>query len=161
MPQQMIVNEWLLCAHPVFMTEYKRLIAEVEMLHNKNPENYKTKKSTKILAAIQKLILEEIPSDPSLPKYRQGDTLGEEHKHWFRAKFFQQYRLFFRFHKESKIIVFAWVNDEDTKRAYSSKTDAYEVFRKMLNKGNPPSDWDALLQEAKSIQTEFSSYHSE
>jgi hypothetical protein len=28
--------------------------------------------------------------------YRQGGTLGEEYKHWFRAKFLQQFSLFFR-----------------------------------------------------------------
>ena len=37
-----------------------------------------------------------------------------------RAKFFQQYRLFFRYHAQAKVIVFAWVNDEDTKQAYGS-----------------------------------------
>ena len=81
--------------------------------------------------------------------------MGEEHKHWFRAKFFQQYRLFFRFHKESKIIVFAWVNDEDTKRAYDSKTDAYRVFRRMLNKKRPPSDWNILLKAARKQDVRF------
>lgn len=75
--------------------------------------------------------------------------MGEQHKHWFRAKFFQQYRLFFRYHAASKIIVFAWVNDEDTKRAYESDDDAYRVFRKMLDRGNPPNDWDALVLAAK------------
>lgn len=138
-----------MCAHPIFLDQYERLIEEVEKLRAKSPKTYKSKNSTKRLAAIQKLVFEIIPNDPTLPEYRQGTTLGEEHKHWFRAKFFQQYRLFFRFHKESKIIVFAWVNDEDTKRAYNSKTDAYKIFKKMLENKRPPSDWDTLLKEAK------------
>ena len=125
--------------------QYASLIAEVEKLREKDPNNYKNKNSVKRLAAIQKLVFEIIPNDPTLPEYRLGTTLGEEHKHWFRAKFFQQYRLFFRFHKESKIIVFAWVNDEDTKRAYDSKTDAYKVFKKMLQNKRPPSDWETCL----------------
>jgi toxin YhaV len=37
-----------------------------------------------------------------------------------------------------KVIVLAWVNDEDTKRAYESSDDAYRVFRKMLETGQPP-----------------------
>ncbi|MGV8415804.1 type II toxin-antitoxin system YhaV family toxin, partial [Pseudomonas aeruginosa] len=89
------------------------------------------KSPTKRLAAILKLVYEDIPLDPTHPQYRQGGTLGEAHKHWFRAKFYQQYRLFFRFHEPSRTIIFAWVNDERTKRAYGSKTDAYHVFRKM------------------------------
>jgi hypothetical protein len=38
------------------------------------------------------------------------------------------------------VIVFAWVNDEDTKRAYESSDDAYRVFRKMLKSGHPPGN---------------------
>lgn len=152
---EIIVNGWLLYAHPVFLEQYQRLIEEVEKIRAKDPKNFKTKNATKKLAAIQKLVFEIIPSDPTLPEYRQGTTLGEENKHWFRAKFFQQYRLFFRFHRESKIIVYAWVNDEDTKRAYNSKTDAYKVFRKMLEKKRPPSDWSTLLNEAKNQGARF------
>jgi len=59
---------------------------------------------------------------------------------------------FFRFHQESRIIIYAWVNDEDTKRAYKSNDDAYRVFTKMLNSGHPPSDWDELLAEAHQLQ---------
>ena len=47
------------------------------------------------------------------------------------------------------MIVYAWVNDDDTKRAYESSDDAYRVFRKMLESGHPPDDWDQLLAEAR------------
>lgn len=152
---EMIINGWVLCAHPVFLEQYEDLIIEVEELKKKDPDNYKNKNSAKRLAAMQKLVFKIIPNDPTLPDYRLGTTLGEEHKHWFRAKFFQQYRLFFRFHKESKIIVYAWVNDEDTKRAYDSKTDAYKTFKKMLQKKCPPSDWEALLKEVRTNNARF------
>jgi toxin YhaV len=76
--------------------------------------------------------------------------LGNEYKHWFRAKFFQQYRLFFRYHQESKIIVFVWVNDDESKRAYNSKTDAYRIFKNMLENGYPPDNWHNLIAEITS-----------
>jgi toxin YhaV len=47
------------------------------------------------------------------------------------------------------VIVYAWVNDEHTKRAYESSDDAYRVFRKMLESGHPPDDWNMLLTEAR------------
>ena len=47
------------------------------------------------------------------------------------------------------MIVFAWVNDEDTQRAYESSQDAYRVFCKMLDSGHPPDDWAQLLTEAR------------
>ncbi len=93
-----------------------------------------------------KLICEIILQDPTLADYCLGTTLGDTHKHWLRAKFFQQYCLFFRYHSKSKVIVFAWVNDEGTKRKYNSKTDAYQRFKKMLNNGHPPDDWDKLVK---------------
>lgn len=142
-----MVNGWTLFAHPLFIEQTELLLNQVEKLHKKYPNNYKKKNATKRLAAIEKLVFDVIPQDPTLAEYRQGATLGSEHKHWFRAKFFQQYRLFFRFHLESKIIVYAWINDEKTKRAYNSKTDAYRVFQRMLNSGHPPSNWDELLKE--------------
>ena len=46
-------------------------------------------------------------------------------------------------------MVLAWVNDEDTKRAYESRDDAYRVFRRMLESVKPPDDWAALLAEAR------------
>ena len=74
---------------------------------------------------------------------------GDDHQHWFRAKFFQRYRLFFRYHAPGKVIVFAWVNDEDTKRAYESSDGAYRALRKMPERGHPPDDWSQLLVEAR------------
>lgn len=145
----LVVNGWTIFAHPLFLDQVETLATKVELLKQKDPVEYLTKNTTKRLAAITKLAFEVIPQDPGQPEYRQGNTLGDEHKHWFRAKFFQQYRLFFRYHAPSKVIVYAWVNDEGTKRAYESSDDAYRVFRKMLEGGHPPDDWNSLLAEAK------------
>jgi len=147
--QQLVINGWNIFAHPLFLEQFEELLNQVENLRQKYPEDYKKKNATKRLAAIVKLAFDVIPQDPTHSNYRQGNTLGDDYQHWFRAKFFQQYRLFFRYHQESKIIVFAWVNDENSKRAYESKTDAYRVFRKMLACGNPPDDWNDLLQDAE------------
>lgn len=145
----LVVNGWTIFGHPLFLDQVDRLIQHVTALKLKDPRGYKKKNATKRLAAVAKLAFEVIPQDPSRPEYRQGNTLGEDHKYWFRAKFFQQYRLFFRYHAPSKIIVLAWVNDENSKRSYESSDDAYRVFRDMLATGHPPDDWNALLAEAR------------
>lgn len=145
----MNIHGWTIFAHPLFLEQVESLIDEVERLRAKNPTEFQKKNATKRLAAIVRLAFELIPKDPTKSEYRQGASLGEAHKHWFRAKFFQQYRLFFRYHQSSRTIVLAWVNDEDSKRAYESSDDAYRVFRKMLESGHPPNDWNALLEEAK------------
>lgn len=148
----LVVNGWTIFSHPLFLAQIESLAQQVESLKQKDPVGYVTKNATKRLAAITKLAFDVIPQDPTRPEYRQGSTLGEGHKHWFRAKFFQQYRLFFRFHAPSKVIVYAWVNDDKTKRAYESSNDAYAVFRKMLENGHPPDGWEQLLAEC---QTSF------
>lgn len=143
-----VIHGWTVFLHPLFLNQLEALSRQVEALREKDPTGYVKKNATKRLAAIRKLAFDVIPQDPTRPEYRQGNTLGDEHKHWFRAKFFQQYRLFFRFHAPSRMIVFTWVNDESTKRAYESDDDAYRVFKKMLANGHPPNDWEQLLAEA-------------
>lgn len=144
-----VVNGWTLYAHPLFIEQYLNLKSQVEALREKDPKNYTKKNTAKRLAAIQRLAFELIPHDPTHADFRQGNALGDDNKHWLRAKFFQQYRLFFRYHLESKVIVFAWVNDEKNKRAYGSKTDAYRVFEIMVKSGHPPKEWDDLLKAAQ------------
>jgi toxin YhaV len=144
----MVIHGWTIFAHPLFLAQLEALAQQGESLKKKDPVGYVKKNASKRLAAITQLAFNVIPQNPARPEYRQGNTLGEERKHWFRAKFFQQYRLFFRYHAPSKVIVFAWVNDEGTQRAYGSSDDAYRVFRKMLESGQPPDDWNQLLGAA-------------
>ena len=132
-PGALLVNGWTLFAHPLFLDQLEAILTQVEAHQRKDPATYRQKNAAKRLAAIFKLVFEIIPQAPERPEYRQGNTLGEEHKHWFRAKFFQQYRLFFRYHAASKIIVYAWVNDESA----------------LLAETNPENPrWQKVLQKA-------------
>ena len=147
--QGLVVHGWSLYAHPLFTAQVEALLNQVEALRQRDPAGYSRRNATKRLAAIARLAFELIPQDPTRAEYRQGATLGGAHQHWFRAKFFQQYRLFFRYHSGARVIVYAWVNDEDSRRAYERSDDAYRVFRRMLASGHPPNDWDQLLDEAR------------
>ena len=91
-----------------------------------------------------------MPSDPARDEYRQGNTLGPAHRHWRRAKVGRRFRLFFRYDSKAKTIVFAWVKDEQTLRSAGSKSDPYAMFEKMLERGNPPDDWDSLVAASRS-----------
>ncbi len=144
----LVVNGWSIYAHPIFLDQLEGLIKEVETRKARAPKTWQKKSCTKRLAAILKLMTEAIATDPGAAQFRQGGTLGNNRTHWFRAKYFQQYRLFFRFDSASRVIVLAWVNDERNLRAYINKTDAYATFRKMLDGGNPTDCFDALMNEA-------------
>ena len=145
----LVVNGWTIAAHPLFLDQLERLTAAVEREKAKDPGHYRETANAKLLASLREFVFRTVPADPARPIYRQGDTLGGNRKHWFRAKFGgQRFRLFFRFSSEARVIVFAWVNDENTLRTYGSKSDAYAVFKNMLDGGNPPDDWAALLKAA-------------
>jgi toxin YhaV len=88
---------WHLHAHPLFLGQLERLLAAVERARRSDPEGWQNKADTRLLAALRALILDRIPRDPLAPEFRQGNTLGRKHRHWFRAKFgASRFRLFFR-----------------------------------------------------------------
>jgi toxin YhaV len=147
----MMVNGWRLFAHPLFTQQLERLTAQVEILAAKDPATYKDQPATKLLATIRRYILEVIPRDPNASEFRQGNTLGEDNRHWFRAKFHERYRLFYRFSSRGRVVIYAWVNDEESLRKAGAKTDPCSIFRNMLTSGNPPSSMRQLLNASKEI----------
>jgi toxin YhaV len=147
-----VTASWAVYAHPLFLDQLRRLTELASEAHRRNPSASKASEEVKLLAQLRSLTNRIIPEDPTRPEYRQGGTLGREHKHWFRAKFGAgRYRLFFRYSTSARIIVYAWVNDSQTLRTYGSKTDAYAVFRSMLDRSNPPGSWDALLKTSQKL----------
>jgi toxin YhaV len=153
----MEANGWTLYFHPLFQQQLERLTTQVEALQAKDPSGYREQPATKLLATINRYIREIIPRDPNATEFRQGNTLGVDNRHWFRAKFHERYRLFYRFSSKEKVIVYARVNDESTLRKAGSRTDPYEVFRAMLESGNPPGTMAELLTVSAKIDTSRSS----
>ena len=45
-----------------------------------------------------------------------------------------------------QVIIYAWLNDKDTLRKEGSRNDVYEVFKRMLERGEVPSSIDELIQ---------------
>lgn len=144
----MQIHGWDIHCHRCFQEQLANMLEDARQAVVRRPASFRASNAFKMLAAVARLAFDEIPQNPADPRFRLGGTLGENHKHWFRAKFFQQYRLFFRYNETEKIIVYAWVNDTHTLRAYGSKSDAYKIFAGMLKKGNPPDDWNSLKKTA-------------
>jgi toxin YhaV len=151
----MEVNGWKLYGHKLFVDQLLKLIHEVQALKDSDPTGYETHPKTKFLVTINKLIKQNIPEDPAAPEFRQGNTLGKDNKHWFRAKFHTRYRLFFRFSTKHRVIIYVWLNDEKTLRKAGAKTDPYFIFQSMLKSGNPPQNFEVLLKAAISLKEVF------
>ena len=148
------VNGWTILAHPLFIAQMEKLVAAAE----REPRGKTAGPNTKLLGHLLDLAFDKIPQNPSGSQYRQGKTLGDTHKHWARAKTGNgRYRLFFRYSTSARAILYAWVNDDQSLRSYGRRDDAYSVFARMLEEGNPPDDWDALVRDASkpSVSTTF------
>jgi len=142
---------WTLLFHGAIIGQLQDLANAYERARKADPKNFRSNANVKLFAALGKLILDVVPADPGRPEYRQGNTLGEQYRHWFRVKFFGRFRLFFRYDSRARIIVYAWVNDESTLRQRGGRSDPYEVFRRMLASGNPPNERAALEQAASDL----------
>lgn len=105
MPAPLVVHDWTIFDHPLFLTQLEALAQQVETLKQKDSVGYAKENATKRLAAITKLAFDLIPQDPTRGKYRQGNTLAVNASTSCVQNFFQQYRLFFRHHAARKIIV--------------------------------------------------------
>jgi toxin YhaV len=151
---RMEVNGWTLLLHPLLVAQLEKLTAAAEMeTRRARGGGTPATANTKVVAALFELMFRAIPEDPTRADYRQGATLGERRKHWFRAKFGAgRFRLFFRYLERARVIVYVWVNDEESLRTYGGRTDAYAVFRRMLDSGNPPESFDELVQAATATE---------
>ena len=141
---------WTLLFHACLIEQLQKLDAAVVRAKAQDPNGFESNANVKLFNALAELIFETVPSDPNRDEYRQGNTMGPAFRHWRRAKIGRRFRLFFRFDSKTKIVIFAWVNDENTLRSSGDKTDPYVAFQKMLKSGHPPDDWDALLAAGKS-----------
>lgn len=143
---------WQLFVHPLFRDQLERLTKRVEAVAAEQPDAYQCHPAAKLLATIRRTILERIPRNPNAPEFRQGNALGADNRHWFRAKLHERYRLFFRFSSKHKIIIYAWINDESNLRKAGSKSDPYVRFRAMLESGNPPDSFEDLLKTSHPLE---------
>jgi len=148
----MLVNGWTLYTHPLFDGPLQKLVDRVKAAAKSDPIGYKNLPATKLLATIRQLTRELIPANPNSPEFRQGNTLGKDNRHWFRAKFHDRYRLFFRFSTKDKVIIYVWVNDEGSLRKAGSKNDPYTLFQSMLESGDPPENLAQLLKASREMQ---------
>jgi toxin YhaV len=142
---------WWLLSWPGFQAQFDSLVETVEGLREKDPASYRSHPKAKLLAAIVRIITDDVPRDPGHSDFRQGGTLGTAYTSWFRVKFLRRFRLFFRFDSRRKAIVYAGVNAEGGLRKEGDRNDPYNIFRRMLERGKPPTSFDDLLRESRGL----------
>lgn len=136
---------WTLLFHDGVIEQMRKLHVAMRRAEQNEPAHFESNANVKLFRALSHLMLDVVPSAPARDDFRQGNTLGPDYRHWRRAKIGRRFRLFFRYDSTSKVIIYAWVNDEQTLRAAGSKSDPYALFERMLGRGHPPDDWAALM----------------
>lgn len=131
--------------HERLSQQLQKLQAADHRARQQEPQGFESSANVRLFAALSKLIFDAVFSDPNRDEYRQGNTMGAAFRHWRSAKIGRRFRLSFRFDSKTRIIIFAWVNDDNTLRSLGSKSDPYTVFQRMLERGHPPYDWAALV----------------
>lgn len=144
---------WTLLFHDCMVEQMERLSTAADRAKRSDPDDFERNANVKLFRALSQLIVDVVPSDPARDEYRQGNALGAAYRHWRRAKVGRRFRLFFRYDSKARIIVFAWVNGEQTLRSAGSKSDPYVVFETMLGRGKPPDDWAALVAASRGTWT--------
>jgi toxin YhaV len=141
-------NGWNLFQFQPFALGLQELTQEVSRLAQADPTGYKQHPKTKLLASVYQSMTVTVSANPADPVFCLGDTLGKSHGNWRRVKkgLPQRYRLFFMFASNPlAVVIYAWLNDEDTQRKEGRRTDVYQVFKRMLERGDVPSTIDELI----------------
>ena len=92
-----------------------------------------------------RLVREVVPADPNAPRFRLTGDL----RTFRRAKNLgmpPRYRLFWVFSERHRTIVFLYLNDESTPQKEGASTDPYEVFSRLVARGEIGVDFASNLR---------------
>lgn len=143
-PSPLVINGWTFLAWPAFDERWQRLLTAVIAQRRASPNGPLSSPEATLLAALVRVVRDQIARDPKAPDFRLKRDLGA----WRRAKFLGRLRLFFRFNTEHRVVILTWLNDEHSLRKEGSSTDPYNVFAGMLSRGEVPAGWAELLANA-------------
>jgi toxin YhaV len=148
------INGWEIFFLKIFYLQYSQLVKDVNKISQKHPNTYKSHPKTKLLASIQNSIKNDVPADPLHKKFMLSKSLENKYKEWRRVKqgLPPRYRMFFRFYSATKEIIFAWINSEGCIRKSGDKYDVYAIFKKMLDRGEIPKDYEQLIAQSKVLK---------
>lgn len=145
------INGWLVLARPAFARPYATLRDEARRLkETRSADVFARHPTVKLAASIHRLVTNIVPQDPDRPEFRLRGDLSA----FRRAKGFglpPRYRLFWTFSAQERVIIFLYLNDPRSLRKEGARSDPYEVFRRLLRRGEIGADfaasWATWVQE--------------
>jgi toxin YhaV len=136
------INGWLVLYHPVFRNRYIALRDEVRLLKSKlSGQEFAKHPRVKLFAAVRHLVSERVPANPNAPEYRLRNELSK-HRRAKGQGLPPRYRLYWVFSQTSRVIIFTYLNDDTSLRKEGAKSDPYEIYKKMVARGEIGQDFD-------------------
>lgn len=71
----------------------------------------------------------------------------------------ERYRLFYTFSSAERVIIPLYLNDADTLRKRGAGSDPYEIFKRMVRRGEVGSDFEANWKQWLSANRELAIKH--
>ncbi|MBI3296873.1 MAG: type II toxin-antitoxin system YhaV family toxin [Elusimicrobia bacterium] len=133
-------TEYLLRYHDVYADRVEELKTRVRRLKERLPPEEFTRHETVKLAMRVREAESEVAEDPDRPEYLLRDELRKFRRY---KRGLGRYRIIYCFSNKPPIIVFLYLNTEDTLRKAGSSKDPYEEFKSLLRRGklsHDPSD---------------------
>lgn len=138
---------WEIAFQPqLFAKQYNELKAEAKRLKQElDPTSFGQHPQVKLLAAVMEGIKERIAADPYASRFALSGPL----RRYGRLKgsgLADRYRLFFRpFEAEGRrLLLILWLGFP---RKDGDRNDCYEVFSRLVRRGELPDDWESLQRE--------------
>ncbi|OGS04282.1 MAG: hypothetical protein A3G41_04105 [Elusimicrobia bacterium RIFCSPLOWO2_12_FULL_59_9] len=128
---------YLLKYHELYFQRIEQLKSRVRELKARlEPEEFKRHEAVKLAVRIRNAEI-AIAQDPNRPEYLLSDELRKFRRY---KRGLGRYRIIFCFSNHPPIIIFLYLNTEDSLRKEGSRRDPYEQFKYLLRRGRVSHD---------------------
>jgi toxin YhaV len=133
----MKINGWNILFHPVFDEQWQNLRSSVKFLRSRlSQENFIMHPQVKLFKVVTVGIEQKIPSEPLASYFALKKPL-QKYSRMKKMGLPNRYRLFFKVFSEQQTIIILWLGFP---RKQGDKKDCYQVFSKMVEQGQFPTN---------------------
>ncbi len=113
---------WTLLFHDRVIEQLRGLQARAECAKQDDRQGCEGYANLGLFHTLSRLILEVVPSNPSRDAYVPDNMQGQIGGHWRRVEIGRSFQLFFRYDSKARVIVFAWIHEEQALWSAVSKS---------------------------------------
>jgi toxin YhaV len=106
---------WKIVFHDTIRHQLETLHDAVSRTDHLTHEGRYLDPNVQLWCAVSQLMLKTIPENPMLPEYSRGVPASGPWQFWRLVKFGERFALFFRFHVEPNLIIYALITDTQSK----------------------------------------------